>query len=88
TGETWEELARRFGGAVESVPTAVGEPTLVVAHGGAMRAYVSSLTATSDTYSESLFTPGNTSVTHIAVTGRGPLILDYGVATHLETLED
>jgi broad specificity phosphatase PhoE len=58
----------------------------VVAHGGAIRAYVSSLTATTDSHSESLYTPGNTSVTHVAMTPDGPLLLDYGVASHLEKL--
>jgi broad specificity phosphatase PhoE len=59
---------------------------VVVAHGGAIRAYVGSLTSTTDSHAESLYTPKNTSVTHIAFTEDGPLILDYGVATHLETL--
>jgi broad specificity phosphatase PhoE len=58
----------------------------VVAHGGAIRAYVSSLTATNDSHSESLYTPGNTSVTHVAMTHDGPLLLDYAVAPHLEKL--
>jgi broad specificity phosphatase PhoE len=61
-------------------------PTVVVAHGGAIRAYVSSLTVTADTHSESLYTPGNTSVTHVAMTAEGPLLLDYGVAAHVEKL--
>ena len=59
---------------------------MVVSHGGAIRSYVSSLTVTTDTYAESLFTPSNTSVTHVALTGDGPLILDYAVAPHLETI--
>lgn len=87
TGETWADLTKRFRAAVESVPVATGEPTLVVAHGGAIRSYVSSLSTTKDTYSESLFTPANTSVTHIGLTDRGPLIMDFGVASHLEGLE-
>lgn len=87
TGETWSQLTKRFSGAVTGIPVAKGEPTVVVAHGGAIRSYVSSLTATVDTYSESLFTPANTSVTHVAITERGPLILDYSVAPHLEELE-
>ncbi len=87
TGETWAQLTKRFRNAVDSVSPASGEPTLVVAHGGAIRSYVSSLSATSDTYAESLFTPGNASVTHIAMTDRGPLILDFGVASHLEQLD-
>jgi broad specificity phosphatase PhoE len=86
TGESWGELTRRFRATVHGVDRSPSEPTLVVAHGGAIRAYVSSLTATTDSHSESLYTPGNTSVTHVAMTPDGPLLLDYGVASHLEKL--
>jgi broad specificity phosphatase PhoE len=87
TGESFAELTSRVTSAIDTIEPASGEPTVVVAHGGAIRAYISSLTASTDTYAESLYTPRNTSVSHIALTDRGPLILDYGVAPHLETLE-
>lgn len=87
TGETWAQLTQRFSEAVGAIEHADEGLTLAVAHGGAIRAYVSSLTETTDTHSESLFTPANTSVTHIAVTELGPEILDYSVSTHLETLQ-
>ncbi len=87
TGESWAELTARFTSAIDTIEPASGEPTVVVAHGGAIRAYISSLTATTDTYAESLYTPRNTSISHVALTDRGPLILDYGVASHLEALE-
>ena len=86
TGESWGELTGRFRATVHGVEPSLEGPTVVVAHGGAIRAYVSSLTVTSDTHSESLYTPGNTSVTHVAMTGEGPLLLDYGVAAHVEKL--
>jgi broad specificity phosphatase PhoE len=85
-GETWGELARRVRNAVHSLRPAIGMPTVVVAHGGAIRSYISSLTSTTDTHAESLHTPRNTSVTHISFHDDGPLIIDYAVATHLETL--
>ncbi len=85
SGESWGELTVRFRHAVDSLEPAEREPTVVVAHGGAIRSYVSSLTASQDSHGESLFTPANTSVTHVALTGEGPLILDYSVAPHLET---
>lgn len=88
TGESWSELTARFSGAVQALEHAAGSPTVVVAHGGAIRSYISSLTATNDTYAESLYTPRNTSITHVAVTDRGPLILDYSVASHLDELGD
>lgn len=87
TGETWGELTARFTRAVGGVDKAQGAPTVVVAHGGAIRSYVSAITDTEETYGESLFTPSNSSVTHVALTKDGPEILDYGVAPHLETLQ-
>ncbi len=87
TGETWAELTTRFRGAVDGVTPATGEPTVIVAHGGAIRSYISSLTATTDSYSESLYTPRNTGVSHVALTDKGPMIIDYGVAFHLEGMD-
>ncbi|MGH8914691.1 MAG: histidine phosphatase family protein [Acidimicrobiia bacterium] len=86
TGESWGELTGRFRESVHGLATAEDEPTVVVAHGGAIRAYISSLTVTTDSHSESLYTPDNTSLTHLAMTSQGPLILDYAVAAHLENL--
>jgi broad specificity phosphatase PhoE len=86
TGETWAQLTERFSTAVGGIDHAEEGLTLAVAHGGAIRSYVSSLTKTTDTHSESLYTPANTSVSHIAVTEHGPQILDFSVSTHLESL--
>lgn len=87
TGETWAELTTRFRGAVDGVTPATGEPTVIVAHGGAIRSYISSLTTTTDSYSESLYTPRNTGVSHVALTDKGPMIIDYAVAFHLEGMD-
>jgi len=87
TGESWGELTARVRSAMSRIEPAVGEPTVVVAHGGALRAYLASLTAITDTHSQSLFTPANTSVSHVALGDRGPEILDYAVAAHLELLQ-
>ncbi len=84
TGESWRDLAARVTGAITELEPAEEEPTVVVAHGGAIRSYLGSLTDTTDTHSESLYTPANTSVSHVAMTEEGPVILDYAVATHLE----
>jgi probable phosphoglycerate mutase len=86
TGESWGELTARFRNAVASVDRFPGRTTVVVAHGGAIRSYISSLTQTDDSHAESLFTPANTSVSHVAFTERGHEILDFSVAPHLETL--
>jgi broad specificity phosphatase PhoE len=87
TGESWGELVARFASGVGTIEKAKGDRTVVVAHGGAIRGYVASLTKNDDTHAESLFTPANTSVSHVAMTSRGPEILDYAVAPHLETLQ-
>ncbi|MFQ5522248.1 MAG: histidine phosphatase family protein [Acidimicrobiia bacterium] len=87
TGETWGELTARVRAAMARIEPVAGEPTVVVAHGGALRAYLTSLTAIADTHSQSLYTPANTSVTHVALTERGPEILDYAVAAHLESIQ-
>lgn len=86
-GETWSQLTVRIAAAVTALEHGEEGPTLVVAHGGAIRSFVSSLTKTSDTHSESLFTPANTSITHVALSERGPEILDFSVAAHLEDLQ-
>ena len=86
TGESFGELRARVANAIDSLEAADGETTMVVSHGGAIRSYVSGLTDADDSHAESLHTPANTSVTHFAVTDRGPEVLDYAVATHLESL--
>lgn len=86
TGETWAQLTERVSTAIAALQRGKEGPTVAVAHGGAIRSYVSSLTKTTDTHSESLSTPPNTSVSHIALTDDGPEILDYSVSTHLESL--
>jgi broad specificity phosphatase PhoE len=87
TGESWADLTERMVHTVEGLTLSNEGPTVVVAHGGAIRSYISSLTKTDDRFSESLYTPSNTSVTHLALTERGPEILDYAVATHLESIQ-
>ncbi len=87
TGETWKQLSERFASGIEDVDHQLGTPTLVVAHGGAIRAYLSSLTESDDTHGESFYTPRNTSVSHVAYRESGPEIIDYAVASHLEGLE-
>jgi broad specificity phosphatase PhoE len=87
TGESWADLTDRMVRTVGGLTLSTDGPTVVVAHGGAIRSYVSSLTKTDDSFSESLYTPPNTSVTHVALTDKGPEILDFAVATHLESIQ-
>jgi broad specificity phosphatase PhoE len=83
-GESWAELTVRVRAAIEALPLEPGSITGVVSHGGAIRAYISSLTSTTDTHSQSLYTPPNTGVTHVALTSQGPVLLDYALAPHLD----
>lgn len=85
TGESWEQLTLRLTAAITALDFDGNDPTVAVAHGAAIRSYISSLTQTDDTHSESFLTPANTSVSHIAMTDAGPEILDFSVAPHLET---
>lgn len=87
TGESWGELTARVSNTIAALDPAEGEPTVVVAHGGAIRSYIAGLTDTDDPFSESLHTPENTSVTHVALVPEGPVVLDFAVAAHLETDE-
>jgi broad specificity phosphatase PhoE len=87
TGESWADLTDRMVRTIDGLALSDVGPTVVVAHGGAIRSYISSLTKTDDSYSESLNTPANTSVTHVALTEKGPEILDFAVATHLESIQ-
>lgn len=85
SGESWGQLTVRVAEALAKLDHGDEGPTVAVAHGGAIRSYISSLTTSTDTHAESFFTPSNTSITHVAVSDRGPEILDFGVATHLES---
>jgi broad specificity phosphatase PhoE len=84
TGESWSDLTLRVATAIAELEHSPDGLTLAVAHGGAIRSYISSLTKTDDTHAQSLMTPPNTSVSHVALTDRGPEIVDFAVATHLE----
>jgi broad specificity phosphatase PhoE len=86
SGESFAELRARVTRAINSLELSTSETSVVVSHGGAIRSYISGLTKNDDSHAESLLTPVNTSVTHVALTDRGPELLDYAVATHLEGL--
>lgn len=83
TGETWVGFTRRILATIESLAVGPGEVAGVVSHGGVIRAYLGALWA-GDHWAR-VYTPVNTSVTHIALTGDGPVLCDYAVAPHLET---
>jgi broad specificity phosphatase PhoE len=86
TGESWAQLTARFRTAIESINPGQGLLTAVVTHGAAIRSYLSDLAGTGWAAAGSWETPANSSVTHLILGERGPLIVDYSSAIHLEAL--
>ncbi|MGH8924961.1 MAG: histidine phosphatase family protein [Acidimicrobiia bacterium] len=85
TGETWDLLERRMWKALEEINPSPGKITGIVTHGAAIRAVITSLTANGWAAATGLFTPPNTSVTHLVMSDP-PVVADYGLAPHLERL--
>lgn len=85
TGETWAQVTERITRAIEGLDARPGEVTGVVAHGGVIRAYIGTLGGDRSGRAPTLFTPDNTSVTHVALTDDGPVLCDYALAPHLES---
>lgn len=84
SGETWAQATARMVATIESLHLPGGDVTGVVTHGGVIRAYVGTLSGDTASTMARLATPENTSVTHVAITRDGPVLLDYSVAPHLE----
>lgn len=84
TGESWETMSDRVRRTIDRLEIPGGEVTGVVAHGAAIRAYLTSLSGGGWNQASKLETPFNASASHVAFTSRGPLILDYNLAPHLE----
>lgn len=86
TGETWRDATRRISATIQALEAPTGEVTGVVFHGGVLRAYVGTIGGDATSTRSRLATPENTSVTHVALTASGPVLCDYAVAPHLESL--
>ena len=87
TGESWAQLTARFRAAIDSINPGRGLLTAVVTHGAAIRSYLADLAGTGWAAAGSWETPANSSVTHLVLGDRGPLIVDYSSAIHLEALQ-
>ena len=87
TGESWAQLTARFRAAINSINPGRGMLTAVVTHGAAIRSYLADLSGAGWAAAGSWETPANSSVTHLVISERGPLIVDYSSAIHLEGLE-
>ena len=87
TGESWAQLTSRFRTAIDSIDPARGKLTVVVTHGAAIRSYLADLAGTGWSAAGNWETPANSSVTHLILGERGPVIVDYSSAIHLESLQ-
>jgi broad specificity phosphatase PhoE len=87
TGESWAQLTARFRAAIDSINPGRGLLTAVVTHGAAIRSYLADLAGSGWSAAGSWETPANSSVTHLVLGERGPLIVDYSSAIHLESLQ-
>ena len=87
TGESWALLTSRVRAAIDSINPRPGLLTAVVTHGAAIRSYLADLAGVGWSGLAGLETPANSSVSHVVVGGRSPLIVDYSSAAHLEPLQ-
>lgn len=85
TGESLGEVERRVRAAFDRVHPLPGERVAVVTHGAAIKSLVGSITGRGPDIRFSVATAPNVSVTHVVLTPEGPVLADYGVATHLES---
>ena len=87
SGESWAQLTSRVRAAIDSINPREGQLTAVVTHGAAIRSYLADLAGRGWSGTAGLDTPANSSVSHVILGGRSPLIVDYSSAAHLESLE-
>jgi len=85
TGESFAQLIRRMGGFLEMLEADHSRRTLVVSHGAAIRALIASITENPSTC-ETVATPLNTAVSHVAIAPWGPMVVDFSLAPHLEVV--
>ena len=81
SGDTYAGIGARIRDAVGSIAQRhPGSRVVAVSHGGAIRACAASVMGIDFADRDRLRLPGNASVSHVAVSARGPTILDYNVA--------
>ncbi|MGH8927740.1 MAG: histidine phosphatase family protein [Acidimicrobiia bacterium] len=86
SGESWSQLTERIRTTIASISPEPGKLTAAVTHGAAIRSYLADLSGGGWATAGSLETPANASVTHLVMGERGPLIVDFSSAVHLETI--
>lgn len=86
SGESFADLVERVDGFLTRLAPRPDERTIVVSHGAAIRAVVAAIHDRSVDTWRALGPSANTGVTHIGFTPKGPMLLDYSLAPHLETV--
>lgn len=84
TGESFAQLAYRMRGFLDRFLPQPGRRTLVVTHGGAIRALMAVILERGADLVAGVAVSANTGVTHVAFTDDGPMLADYSLAPHLE----
>lgn len=86
TGETWDEVCRRMEESVSRITAGhAGEAVGIVSHGGAIRAYVTNLLGLGYSERHRLSLLENTGYAKLDFSGRGPSLIGWNLAPHLET---
>jgi broad specificity phosphatase PhoE len=83
SGESWAEMSMRVVAAMSGLAFLEGAVNAVVSHGGAIRAYLASLSGGGWEAATSLDTPANTGISHVMWTAAGPKVIDYSLTPHL-----
>jgi probable phosphoglycerate mutase len=85
TGETFIEVRRRVGESLDDIAGRhPGQTVGVVSHGGVTRAWVTELLGLPYQHRNRLAILGNTAHGRVAFTGRGPSLVSWNLAPHLE----
>jgi probable phosphoglycerate mutase len=85
-GETFADVIERMCGFLARLSPEPARRTVAVSHGAAIRAIIAGIHGRGNDINRQLGVAANSSVTHVVVTPGGPVVADYGLAPHLETL--
>jgi probable phosphoglycerate mutase len=83
TGETFAAVADRMMGFIRRVDIEPLHRTVAVTHGAAIKTLIGAIHERGYEIVDGLATPLNSSVSHIALTDEGPMLIDFSVAPHM-----
>jgi broad specificity phosphatase PhoE len=85
TGETYEEVQLRMANAVERLAQRHPDQSIgIVSHGGAMRAFGTTVLGLDFASRHRLPVAGNTSIAHFVWSHRGPALASWNLTPHLD----